>query len=231
MRINKYLSAHGICSRREADRLIEAGGVRINDRVAVLGDTVSDDDDVFVDGAHVARKGRVYIAFNKPLGVEVTLNEELPRSIKHLLPADEHLFPIGRLDKQTTGLLLITNDGDLAQAVMRPEGGHEKEYLVHTDQPITNTALKMLSTGVKIGGYRTKPTAVLRHNKRAFRMTLTEGKNRQIRRMLESLSLKVTSLRRIRVVNIKLGKLKEGDWRPLSKAELKTLKRALGLAG
>ncbi len=220
MRINKYLSTNGVCSRREADRLIESGQVVINKKVATLGDQVTDEDYIFVKGKPILKQEeRIYIAYNKPVGIEVTANKDVKHNLTDELGFDTHLFPIGRLDKDSSGLLLMTNDGEIVNKVLRPQFHHEKEYLVHVDKPMTQIFLKHLSEGVKLKKKRTRTARVERHNKRAFKMILTEGKNRQIRRMCEALGYTVTALKRIRVMNIRIGHLKEGAWRHLKPAE------------
>jgi 23S rRNA pseudouridine2604 synthase len=222
MRINKYLSTNGVCSRREADRLIESGQVLINKKVATLGDQVTEEDYVFVKGKAVLKQEeRIYIAYHKPVGIEVTQNKEIKHNLANELGFDTHLFPIGRLDKDSSGLLLMTNDGDIVNKVLRPQFLHEKEYLVHVDKAMTEIFLKRLSEGVKLKKKRTRTARVERHNKRAFKMILTEGKNRQIRRMCEAFGYTVTALKRIRIMNINIGHLKVGAWRHLKPAERK----------
>ncbi len=220
MRINKYLSVNGVCSRREADRLIESGQVVINKKVATLGDQVTDEDYIFVKGKAVLKQEeRIYIAYHKPVGIEVTANKEVKHNLADELGFDTHLFPIGRLDKDSSGLLLMTNDGEIVNKVLRPQYLHEKEYLVHVDKAMTEVFLKQMAEGVKLKKKRTRTARVERHNKRAFKMILTEGKNRQIRRMCEAFGYKVTALKRIRIMNIRLSHLKEGAWRHLKPAE------------
>ena len=228
MRINKYLANHGVCSRREADRLIQAGKVKINDRVAQLGDQVGDDDVVFANNQPVNPEAReLYLAYHKPRGVEVTHAEDVKNNLPRALGLREHVFAVGRLDKDSSGLLLVTNDGSIVNKILKPAEGHEKEYLVHVRRPITKTFLEKMTEGVKIDKRKTRPAKVERQNKNAFRIILTEGKNRQIRKMVEKLGNEVTSLKRTRVMNIKLGHLKAGQARPLSNKELQALFKEL----
>lgn len=228
-RINQYLSSAGVCSRRAADALIADGRVRINGRLAQLGDLLSQDDVVTVDGNSIEpTRRRVYIAYHKPLGVESTTNRSVHRNLLDELGVESHLFPIGRLDKDSTGLLLLTNDGDIVNRILRSQFAHEKEYLVHIDRPVTTTFLKAMREGVAIGRRKTLPAVVARQNPRAFRIVLVEGRNRQIRRMCEKLGAQVTSLKRVRIMNVLLGHLKPGAWRNLYPKEQRELLRAIG---
>lgn len=224
MRINKYLSSFGVTSRRQADRLIKDGRVRINGRTAIVGDKVGDDDVVVVDKQPIAAEiERVYIAYHKPVGVETTTNQTVKHNLIDELGFDFHFFPIGRLDKDSSGLLLLTNDGDIVNQILRPEFHHEKEYLVHVDRAFDHAFIKHMREGMKIQGKKTRGAHVERHNKRAFKVILTEGRNRQIRRMVEALGYQVTSLKRVRVMNVLLGRLKPGAWRHLKPRERKAL--------
>lgn len=224
MRINKYLSSFGVTSRRQADRLIKDGRVRINGRVADVGDQVGNDDVVVVDKEPIAAEiQRVYIAYHKPVGVETTTNKTVKHNLIDELGFDFHFFPIGRLDKDSSGLLLLTNDGDIVNQILRPEFHHEKEYLVHVDRAFDHAFIKRMREGIKIQGKKTRGAHVERHNKRAFKVILTEGRNRQIRRMVEALGYQVTSLMRVRVMNVRLGHLKPGAWRHLKPRERKAL--------
>ena len=208
--------------------MIEAGRITINGRIAKLGDTVGEDDAVFVDNNPVAGvQEHVYVAYNKPKGVEVTANQAVNKNIKDELNFPYHIFPVGRLDKDSSGLLLLTNDGEAAQTIMRPENHLEKEYLVHVDRAYEEDFLKQLAVGVKIDGKQTRGTTTWRQNKKAFKIILTEGKNRQIRKMTEKLGYTVVALKRVRIMNVKLGKLKSGEWRPLSKKEVTDLQRGV----
>lgn len=229
MRINKYIAAHGVASRRASDRLIEDGKVLINGKIAKLGDTVTDEDVVIVDGRPVnPETDPIYIAYHKPRGVEVTLNRSVKNNLADALNLKGHIFPVGRLDKDSSGLLLLTNDGDIVNKILKPASGHEKEYLVHADREVSNEFLRQLAQGARIEGRQTSPTKTARQNKSAFKIILTEGRNRQIRKMVEKLGFRVKTLKRTRIMNIKLGHLAPGHWRHLTKAELLELKNQLG---
>lgn len=221
MRLNKFISESGICSRREADRWIEAGRVTVNGVVATLGTQVREADTVLVDGRSVAPRPRtVYIALNKPAGIDCTTDRRMPDNIIDFLAFPERIFPIGRLDKDSEGLLLLTNDGDIVNEILRAENRHEKEYLVTVDRPATSLFLESLSKGVRIMGEMTLPCRVTRHDESSFRIILIQGLNRQIRRMCSALGYQVRCLQRIRIMNIQLGALKPGEWRYLSEAEI-----------
>jgi 23S rRNA pseudouridine2604 synthase len=221
VRLNKYISETGVCSRREADKWIEAGRVTCNGQVAGLGTRVAEGDEVCVDGAPVgAKKRQIYIALNKPVGVTCTTEAHIEDNIIDLIGHAERIFPIGRLDKDSEGLILLTNNGDIVNEILRSENNHEKEYLVTVDRPITDLALKMMASGVKIMGELTKPCRVERIGRDGFRMILTQGLNRQIRRMCSALGYRAKRLQRVRIMNIRLGALASGQWRYLSDAEL-----------
>ncbi len=221
MRLNKYISEAGLCSRREADKLIEAGRVTCNGTPAALGTQVNDRDTVRVDGRLVgAKKQQIYIALNKPVGITCTTEAHIEGNIIDLVGHPERIFPIGRLDKDSEGLILLTNNGDIVNEILRSENNHEKEYLVTVDRPITNLSLRMMADGVKIMGELTKPCQVSRIDEKTFRMILTQGLNRQIRRMCSALGYKAQRLQRVRIVNVRLGSLAVGKWRELSEAEL-----------
>jgi 23S rRNA pseudouridine2604 synthase len=221
LRLNKYISETGVCSRREADRWIEAGRVTCNGRVAALGTRVVDGDEICVDGAPVgAKKKQIYIALNKPVGVTCTTEAHIEDNIIDLVGYPERIFPIGRLDKESEGLILLTNNGDIVNEILRSENDHEKEYIVTVDRPITDLSLKMMAGGVKIMGELTKPAQVSRIDRQAFRIILTQGLNRQIRRMCSALGYKAQRLQRVRIMNIHLGALSPGKWRHLTDREL-----------
>jgi len=220
VRLNKYISETGVCSRREADKWIEAGRVTCNGAIAALGTRVGDGDEVRVDGKRVgAKKKQIYIALNKPVGITCTTEAHVDGNIVDLIGHPERVFPIGRLDKESEGLILLTNDGDIVNEILRSENNHEKEYIVTVDRPITDLALKRMADGVKIMGEITKPCKVSRINERTFRMVLTQGLNRQIRRMCSALGYKAQRLQRVRIINIVLGELGVGEWRELTEAE------------
>jgi 23S rRNA pseudouridine2604 synthase len=224
VRLNKYISETGICSRREADKLIEAGRVTCNGLPAVLGTQVGEADEVRVDGRLVGlRKKQIYIALNKPVGITCTTETHVEGNIIDLVGHKERIFPIGRLDKDSEGLILLTNDGDIVNEILRSENNHEKEYLVTVERAVTDLSLKMMADGVKIMGEITKPCKVSRINEKTFRMILTQGLNRQIRRMCSALGYRVQHLRRVRIINIDLGSLAPGEWRELAEAEVAAL--------
>jgi 23S rRNA pseudouridine2604 synthase len=225
MRINRYFTAHGILSRREADRLIEAGRVSINGRTAKLGDQVQDGDQVSLDGQNVAttKPKPVVLAYNKPVGVECTSDERVPDNIIAAVNYSERLFHVGRLDKMSEGLILLTNVGDFVNAALRKEHGHEKEYHVWFNDQISDTQIELLRKGVELDDGITLPAGVERLSDNRVSLTLTEGRNRQIRRMAEALGLRVSRLMRVRFLNLKLGSLKIGEWRALKDYELKAL--------
>jgi 23S rRNA pseudouridine2604 synthase len=220
MRINKYISEAGKASRRGADKLITEGRVTINGRVAKIGDQVNPGDDVLVSGAPVrVARNNVYIALNKPVGITSTTEKGVKGNIVDLVNHPLRIFNIGRLDKDSDGLILLTNDGDIVNEILRAENQHEKEYIVTVDRPISEDFLKQMSEGVKILGTKTLPCKVEQLSKYVFQITLTQGLNRQIRRMCEALGYEVYRLQRTRIMNIQLGNLPVGQWRDLSKKE------------
>jgi len=221
LRLNKYISETGVCSRREADKWIEAGRVTCNGQSAALGTRVGDGDEVRIDGELIGvKKKQIYIALNKPVGVTCTTETHIDDNIIDLVGHPERIFPIGRLDKDSEGLILLTNNGDIVNEILRSENNHEKEYIVTVDRPITNLSLQMMASGVKIMGELTKPCKVSRIDQQSFRMILTQGLNRQIRRMCSALGYKAQRLKRVRIMNIHLGTLGSGEWRYLSDPEL-----------
>lgn len=221
MRLNKFISATGVCSRREADKWIEAGRVSYNGAIATLGTQVADGDDVLIDGAPIgARKLPIYLAFNKPVGITSTTEPDIDGNIVDLVAHSERVFPIGRLDKDSEGLILLTNDGDIVNEVLRSENNHEKEYVVSVDRAISDFTLGIMATGVKIMGVKTKPCKVARIDELTFSIILTQGLNRQIRRMCSALGYRAQTLQRVRIMNIHLGDLAPGTWRNLTTAEL-----------
>ncbi len=223
-RINKFISESGYASRREADRIIQAGRVRINGQLAGIGSQVEDGDIVTVDGQEILKKTKnVYLAFNKPRGLETTTDESVPGNIISYINYPQRIFPIGRLDKMSQGLLLLTDDGDIVNQILRSVNNHEKEYLVTVNQTITPEFIQGMASGVPILDTVTKECLVEKLSTRQFRIILTQGLNRQIRRMTEHFGYKVVSLKRIRIMNIELGSLPEGAIRPLSPLEMKEL--------
>lgn len=222
MRLNKFIGESGACSRREADKWIEQGRVSINGAIAVLGTQVNEGDVVCIDGEPIgAKKRSVYLALNKPVGITCTADPRVAGNIIEFVGYPERIFPIGRLDKDSEGLILLTNHGDIVNVILRAENNHEKEYIVTVDKPATEAFLAGMARGVNILGERTKPCRVSRVDQCVFRIILTQGLNRQIRRMCEVFGYHVRRLQRIRIMNIKLGSLKVGQWRDLSEAELR----------
>jgi 23S rRNA pseudouridine2604 synthase len=221
VRLNKYISETGVCSRREADKWIEAGRVTLNGAPATLGHKVAEGDEVRIDGNLVgAKKKAIYIALNKPVGITCTTEAHVADNIVRFVGHSERIFPVGRLDKDSEGLILLTNDGDIVNEILRSENEHEKEYLVSVNRPITDLSLKMLASGVKIMGMTTKPCRVERVGAETFRLVLTQGLNRQIRRMCSALGYRVRRLQRVRIISIHVGALRAGEWRYLSDAEV-----------
>ncbi|MGG2066799.1 23S rRNA pseudouridine(2604) synthase RluF [Bacillus sp. S14(2024)] len=220
MRINKYISESGKASRRGADKLINDGRVTINGKVAKIGSQVEPGDDVRVNGNPIRMaRNYVYIALNKPVGITSTTEKNVKGNIVDLVNHPLRIFNIGRLDKDSDGLILLTNDGDIVNEILRAENKHEKEYIVTVDKPITPEFLKRMAEGVKILGTKTLPCKMEQLSKYVFQITLTQGLNRQIRRMCEALGYDVYRLQRTRIMNIHLGNLPVGQWRDLSKKE------------
>jgi 23S rRNA pseudouridine2604 synthase len=228
MRINKYISESGKTSRRGADRLIEEGRVTINGKRVSIGTQVEPGDDVRVDGNPVrVARNNVYLALNKPVGITSTTEKSVKGNIVDLVNHPLRVFNIGRLDKDSEGLILLTNDGDIVNEILRSENRHEKEYIVSVDKPINPEFLKNMEEGVKILGTKTLPCKTEQLSKYDFKIILTQGLNRQIRRMCEALGYEVYRLQRIRIMNIHLGNLPPGQWRDLSKKEKTALFREL----
>ena len=225
IRINRYLSQHGVCSRREADRWIADGRVKINDKLAVTGDQVDEHDVVYVDDVQVDDSYETkVIAYYKPVGVICTTSDKEHPNLTDVIDYPERLFPIGRLDKDSSGLLLLTNDGILADELMRGRNDHEKEYEVQTDKVMPDSVVAAMEQGVPILDTMTKPCRIINRDGKSFNIILTQGLNRQIRRMCEYFGYKVTSLKRIRFVSIHLGDLHEGNYRELDTDEIRGLK-------
>ncbi len=229
IRINKFFTEHGICSRREADRLIESGVVTINGRVAKLGDQVEPSDVIAREG-HVIpwSRANLYIKYHKPVGVTTTSESHVPRNIIAEIGHQERIFPIGRLDKDSSGLILLTNDGNIVNEILRAEFGHEREYLVQVDRPFDQSFLDHLSRGVVILGSKTRPCRTMRVGRDQFRIILTEGRNRQIRRMCRALGYQVIALHRTRIMHITVDRLGVGRWKELTTHEREQLLKAVG---
>lgn len=226
MRLNKHLSELGFCSRREADRLIAEGKVSVNGALAGIGFEVQTGDLVEVDGEEVrpqpkkAGRQHVYIAYHKPVGITCTTDENVDGNIIAAVDHSRRIFPIGRLDKDSEGLILLTSNGDIVNEILRAENRHEKEYLVAVNHAVTDDFLRGMARGVRVHGRMTLPCRTFKHNRFGFRIILTEGMNRQIRLMAAAFGQHVKQLRRIRITNIRLGHLKPGQWRNLTEAEL-----------
>ena len=227
-RLNKFIADSGYCSRREADRLIDEGRVRIDGRVGVLGDRIFPGMVVTVDGQPLSGQGeKVYILLNKPVGVVCTTDPREPMNVVDYLNYPIRICPVGRLDKDSEGLLLLTSDGEIVNRLLRAAGGHEKEYEVVIDRPVTPEFIQKMSSGVPILDTVTLPCRVRRTGERSFNIILVQGLNRQIRRMCEALGCNVRSLRRIRIMNLRIGALKPGQWRMVAPDELSVLLRSL----
>jgi 23S rRNA pseudouridine2604 synthase len=229
VRLNKYLSESGACSRRQADTLIDEGRVTVNGVRAKVGMQVAEGDDVRLDGDRVgqARKKKkpVYIALNKPVGITCTTERHVAGNIIDFVDHPERVFPIGRLDKDSEGLILLTNDGDVVNEVLRAENQHEKEYIVTVDHAITPDFVQRMGAGVRLSDATTRPCKVQSIGPKTFRIILTQGLNRQIRRMTEALGYTVEALRRVRIMHVHLGELPLGRWRQLSPPEVERLFR------
>ncbi|WML50599.1 23S rRNA pseudouridine(2604) synthase RluF [Neobacillus sp. PS3-34] len=220
LRLNKFIAESGMASRRGADKLISEGKVTINGKLALVGSQVEPGDDVRVNGNSIrVSKDYVYIALNKPVGITSTTERHIKGNIIDLVNHPLRIFHIGRLDKDSDGLILLTNDGDIVNEILRAENKHEKEYIVTVDKPITQEFLKRMAAGVEILDTKTLPCKVEQLSKYVFQITLTQGLNRQIRRMCAALGYDVMRLQRTRIMNIHLGSLPLGQWRDLSKKE------------
>lgn len=228
--LNKFISDTGYCSRREADQLITQGRVLLNDKPAALGNRYKPGDTVEVDGSLItaAKKDKcVYLALNKPPGITTTTELHVKDNIISFVNYPKRIFPIGRLDKDSEGLIFLTNDGDIINKILRADNNHEKEYVVRVDKAIDTAFLQKMSQGVPILDTVTLPCKVQMVGRQSFRITLTQGLNRQIRRMCEYLGYNVTGLQRVRIMNVKLDKLALGKWRHLTETELANLKETI----
>ena len=226
IRLNKFLSDAGYCSRREADRLVEQGVVKVNGKTAVMGQKVTINDSIMVKGKNISREEeQILIALNKPVGIECTTDLNNPDNIVDFINFDKRVYPIGRLDKNSQGLILLTNDGSIVNNILKGSNYHEKEYVVTVDKPVTDDFIKKMSTGVRILDQVTSPCKVTKVKKHVFNIVLTQGLNRQIRRMCGELGYNVQKLKRIRIMNIELGNLPVGQYRKVTDSELKELMR------
>lgn len=222
--INKFIAGTGMCSRREADKLLDAGRVKLNGTVAKKGNRVEDGDEVIVDRKLLTTKpAAVYLALHKPPGITCTTDRRDKTNIIDFINYPERIFPIGRLDKPSTGLILLTNDGDIVNKILRVENAHDKEYIVTVNKPINREFIKRMAGGLPILDQVTKRCEVEKLGKHKFRIILTQGLNRQIRRMCEYLGFEVQTLKRIRIMNVRLDKLPVGEWRELRADELEVL--------
>lgn len=222
IRLNKFITDNGYCSRREADIYIAQGRVTVNGVDAIIGSSVKEGDVVEVDGEKVGRKPKknVYIVLNKPVGVTCTTDKEDKTNIIDFINYKERIFPVGRLDKDSCGLIILTNNGDIVNKILRAGNNNPKEYVVTVNKPITEEFVKQISSGVRILGVKTKPCKVQKRNENTFTIFLTQGLNRQIRRMCQALGYSVTSLKRVRVMNITLDALEIGNWRYFTEQEI-----------
>lgn len=232
MRINKYLSAHGVCSRREADRLLEAGRITVDGVTAMCGQQVDDNSVICIDGSRISdeKPQDVLMAFNKPRGIVCTTTDNQGKNnIVDYIGYDKRIYPVGRLDKDSDGLILLTNNGEITDKILRSVNGHEKEYVVKVNKKITDTFLKNMADGVYLKelDVTTKPCSISRINNYTFRIILTQGLNRQIRRMCQESGYKVESLTRVRIMNIELGGLKIGEYRIIEGKEKSMLYESL----
>jgi len=231
-RLNKYISDSGFCSRRSADKMIEANRVTINDRVPELGTKVLAGDVVKVDGYDIApisddKSDRIYIAYNKPIGITCTTEKHVRGNIIDAIGHKKRIFPIGRLDKPSEGLIFLTSDGDIVNKILRAENAHDKEYIVTVDKPISERFIERMSRGVPILGTITKPCIVQVKSRFEFTIILTQGLNRQIRRMCEYLDYEVLKLKRSRIMKVELGNLTPGQWRELTESEMAEINQAV----
>ena len=224
MRINKLLSNYGYCSRKEVRKLIEEKRIIVNGKLCEQGQWVEESDDILLDGEKIQRKERVYIILNKPRGIVCTSSREIKDNIIDFLSYEDYVFPVGRLDKESEGLILMTNDGDIANKILSSENHHEKEYVVTLDKDFDDEFIYKMSNGVNILDTVTRPCRVKRLNNNTFNIILTQGLNRQIRRMCKTLGYEVIKLERIRIVNILSEGIEIGEWRELTKEEIAVLK-------
>ena len=228
IRINKYISSCGFCSRRQADRYLEEGRVTIDGETAGVGDRVEPGQTVCVDGTKIRiNQEKIVIAFHKPAGVVCTSSKKDKDNIIDYLHFDQRIYTVGRRDKESTGLILLTNDGELTDRILRGRNGHEKEYEVTVNKPISQEVIRAMEQGVPILDTMTKPCRIRKLGERKFRMILTQGLNRQIRRMCEYFGYRVLTLKRVRIMNIELGQLPEGEWRYLTPKEREKLEKSM----
>jgi 23S rRNA pseudouridine2604 synthase len=227
-RLNKAISETGYCSRRAADRLIEEGKVKVNGQPVEMGQKVTVEDQITVDGKVITKEvGNIYLIFNKPVGITCTTDTDIKGNIIDFIGYPERIFPIGRIDKPSEGLIFLTNDGDIVNKILRAKNNHEKEYIVKVDKRITPDFIRLMADGVKILDTVTEECKVTQIDAYTFNIVLTQGLNRQIRRMCDYLGYEVKELQRVRIMNIKLGSLKRGKYRSFSGSELSELKELI----
>lgn len=232
IRLNKFISDSGFCSRREADKYIEQARVSINGKPAPLGTKVEPGDDVRVDGKRIKssaanKSDRIYLAYHKPVGITCTTERHVQGNIIDAIGHTKRIFPIGRLDKDSEGLIFLTSDGDIVNKILRAENAHDKEYIVTVDKPLTGQFAELMGKGVPILGTVTKPCTVSLQSRFVFKIILTQGLNRQIRRMCEHLGYTVTRLKRTRIMNVQLAGLRPGQWRDLTREEMAAINKAV----
>lgn len=225
MRINKLLSNYGYCSRRETNRLIQENRIIVNGSLCIPGQWVEEDDIILIDNEPISKKENIYIVLNKPIGITCTLEKNVKDNIIDFVNFSEYIFPVGRLDKESQGLILMTNDGELANKILESENHHEKEYIVTLDRAFDESFIHGMSEGVEIFGVKTRKCKVTRVDENTFRIILTQGLNKQIRRMSKNFGYTVVKLERIRILNIKIDGIEIGKWRKLTSEEIEELKK------
>lgn len=225
MRINKLLSNFGYCSRKEANRLIEENRITVNGKLCIPGQWVEEEDNILIDNEPISKKKKIYIALNKPVGITCTLERTVKNNIIDYINFPGYIFPVGRLDKESQGLILMTNDGDLANKILESENHHEKEYVVTLDKPFDDVFIKGMSEGVEILGVKTRSCEINRVSENTFRIILTQGLNKQIRRMSKVFGYTVVKLERIRILNIRIDGIEMGMWRELTREEVEQLRK------
>lgn len=224
MRINKLLSNYGVCSRKETNRLIEENRIIVNGELCIKGQWVEETDEILLDNKPLKPMGKVYIALNKPEGITCTAAEDVENNIIKFMNYENYIFPVGRLDKESEGLIIMTNDGELANKILESKNNHEKEYIVRVNKHFDDKFIEGMSKGVEILNVKTRPCTVSRINEDTFRIILTQGLNKQIRRMSRAFGYTVINLKRIRIMNIKIDGIDKGKWRNLTAQEVEQLK-------
>lgn len=230
MRINKLLSNYGICSRKEANRIIEQNRIIVNGELCIPGQWVEESDEILLDNEKISPKEKVYILLNKPVGITCTAAKEVKNNIIDFIDYKQYIFPVGRLDKESEGLIILTNDGELSNKILESENMHEKEYIVTVHKPFNDEFIENMSKGVQLNGVKTRPCIVSRINECAFKIILTQGLNRQIRRMTRAFGYNVITLKRIRIMNLKIDGIHSGKWRYFTEKDLKELKISVELS-